>query len=135
MSYQDNEIFEPKLNAICDYILQLIQEAFPEVENEENIAVTQFVLSGRAASIRQKEEFTEIHNVIFHTINESIFKWCYQKLPTLLFNCKAVKFQDRLLIYPQDYFIEIWFGEIANYETLLNGVNCLLLNLIPEESL
>jgi hypothetical protein len=137
MSYTSENIFEPRINAICDRIYSLLYEFLPPEESEaEDYIYLAFVLSGKAAAILQGETAEPINNIVFETSNETLFAWCKANLAEKLGNCRRIIFKERILIYPNDYIFEILFSATA-LDPELHATNIYLNNIlnIPEETL
>lgn len=123
MSYTSENIFEdPRINAICDHIYAVMYEALPPTEEEDlRYIYKTFVLSGRTAAIFQGATAQPVDNIVFETSSEILFAWCKANLSEKLGNCKRIIFKERMLIYPNDYIVEILFSEtaldIVSYET------------------
>lgn len=136
MSYQSQNIFsDPKLNAICDLILKQLFDTFPATELlDPNYVYVSFILSGKAAAIVQGETSSAVKNIVFQTSNIDFYNFCQSTLPTILFNCKMIAFKENILLYPLDYFFEIWLSDTIE-PILVNNIYVQQLLSIPEESL
>ena len=138
MSYTSENIFsDTRINALCDRIYAVMYEALPPTEAQpEDYIYLAFVLSGRSAAILQGETAAPINNIVFETSNETLFAWCSQNLAEKLGNCRRISFKERILLYPNGYYVEVLFSDTAldlvTYETniYLNNIS-----IIPEETL
>lgn len=115
MSYTSETIFQDsRINAIADRIYELLYEALPpsEAQPEDYIYIA-FVLSGKAANILQGATASPINNVTFQTSNAVLFKWCSDNLAQKLNNSRCIRYNNRILVYPFDFYFEILFSEVA----------------------
>lgn len=137
MSYIDQEIFQDnRINSICDLIYQELYAAFPPTESQDpNYIYLAFLLSGRAGAILQGATEQPILNVIFETNNTILYDWCKTVLPSKLAQCKYINFKERMLLYPQDLFFEIWFSETLDAQNYSGNIYSQKTSLIPEETL
>lgn len=137
MSYVTDTIFEDtRLNALIDKIYNEMYAQFPPSESDDVRYIEKtFLLSGRAADILQGATAQPIKNIVFQTKNETFYNFCKIELPKI-FQCKAVFFKERILIYPLDYFFEIWLTAPEVVLTLvIQGTNFILdESLIPDET-
>lgn len=137
MSYVTDTIFEDtRLNALIDKIYDEMYARFPATESEDVRYIEKtFLLSGRAADILQGATVQPIKNIVFQTKNEILYNFCKNELPKI-FQCKAVFFKERILVYPLDYFFEVWLNAPEDSLTLVvQGTNFILdESLIPEET-
>lgn len=138
MSYTTENIFsDPRINALCDRIYEVMYEALPptEVQPEDYIYLA-FALSGKAAAILQEAAAAPVNNVVFQTSNETLFAWCSQNLAEKLGNCRRISYKERIFLYPNGYYVEILFSEAA-LDLVNHATNIYLNNIsvIPEETL
>lgn len=135
MSYQTEEIFaDARLNAIADHIIARATTSMA-VLNPGLDVPSSIVLSGRAAAIMQGAAAAEINNVVFQVQSELLFSWLVKNLPRE-FGCKSIGFKERLLAYPLDYFVEVWYspGEAVK-PVAVHGITMQQIEFIPEETL
>lgn len=113
MSYTSENIFsDPRINALCDRIYALMYEALPPTGAEAlNYIYVGFVLSGRAGAILQGATQQPVKNIVFETSNPLLFAWCKSNLAEKFVNCKRIILKERILIYPNDFIVEILFSE------------------------
>ena len=111
MSYQSKQVFKnDRINAVIDYIFENLIIAFPPPV-EDGTAYTVYgrmILSGKAAAILQGESDSPVNNITLQTDKLEFYLWCVKNLPRI-FNCRKIAFKNQLLLYPNDFFIEIWY--------------------------
>lgn len=136
-AYKDNEIFaNTQQNVMCDLLFAKLVAQFPPAEDDtENIYVFEGVLlTGKASAILQEGADAPISNIVFQTNKEDIYKYLLDNIKTI-FNCKIVKFQERILFYPRDFYFEIWYTPVLLKPTEKNGIQAQYIAFIPEETL
>lgn len=111
-AYTENNIFEnPQVNDLCDYLFTKLTEAFPaEVGDPDNFYIYKgIVLSGVASNVLQGATAEDLKNIVFEIDQENVYRWLANNV-SKIFNCKVLKFKERLLFYPFDkYYFEIWW--------------------------
>lgn len=137
-SYQLRSIFdEPRLNAMSDFLIDNLLEAFPKSPDEEEneFVLKGFVLSGKASAILQGRTGS-ISNVTFQTDKAEIYKWCLENLGSKLFKCKQISFKNRILFYPHpDLYFELWWTPIGLRPMVAETIFIQPLSEIPIETL
>lgn len=137
MTYSEATIFsDQKINDLCDFIFAKLVERFPPApEDEHNDYVYKhFVLSGKAANILQGVSGTTINNITFETDDQNIYYFCQNDLPKLLFKAQAILYKERTLLYPLNYFFEIWKTDTID-AIEIDGIQLQNKNIIPAETL
>lgn len=110
-AYFDNQIFtDNRINQICDLIFQKLVQRFPPVapDLKNDFVYEHFILSGQAAETLQEPKITPIKNIIFQTDNLEIYNFLVQNYKTIL-NAAGIVFKERILLYPLEFFFEIWY--------------------------
>ncbi len=130
--FVDNTIFKDRtVNVFIDKMYTMIQDYF-ETENPALSIVNRLVLSGRAAAIMQGEEFEEVNNVVFQTDNSEVFTYIAKSAQTVFDGARCLVLKNRILIYPEGFFMEIWFSEEANDPKTFENIRIQFLPIIPE---
>jgi hypothetical protein len=113
-SYTIENIFDdPRANAVCDYLFDSLQTAFPaQPEDPDNEWVFQScILSGKAAATLRGDAGT-IANITFQVDRDLIYNWMVQNLGQNVFKCNQISFKNRILLYPfPDLYFEFWWSE------------------------
>ena len=136
-AYTDNRIFASKqLNAMCDLMFTSLVETFPPgVQDIDNDFIYKgIILSGKSAAIIHNEAVASINNIIFQTDKTEIYEYLLARIKTV-FNCKIVKFQERILFYPRDFFFEVWLTPGNLKPILLENIYVQEFVFIPSETL
>lgn len=137
MSYQSEPIFsDNRINALCDFILETLKNQFPVTDPkvDPDYVIKTFILSGKAAKNLQADGTDEVKNITFETSDVAIYNWCGANLSKLLFNCKILVFKERILLYPNDFFLEIWLTN--KLDTIYNNtIYVQNISSIPSETL
>jgi hypothetical protein len=110
MSYTSDTIINDKrANQIIDLIFEKLVEKFPPTGGDpDNFFVKKgFVLSGKASKMLQESTTGEIKNIIFETDKPAIYDFLTKKIDSF-FKMNTILFQERILIYPFNIYIEIW---------------------------
>jgi len=108
MTFTEANFFaDPRHNQVVDLIYYHLVEWSRIQDPEVNIDDV-YCISGKAAAIWQGETDTPVNNAIFITDNEELFQYILKSVPSLV-KLPAVKFQEKLLIYAPDLYIEIHF--------------------------
>lgn len=104
--YTDNSIFaDSRVNAILDRIYYEITTAVPGFT-----PASQLVLTGRAAAELQGEDPALCNNVILLTNSADVQQFVQDMLPKKVGATGAARFNDRTIIYFQDYlYLEVWY--------------------------
>lgn len=112
-SYTEENIFRDKrINGIIDLMFTKLVEQFPatEEDTDNDFVFKGIILSGKASKILQEAGREEVESIIFETDKPEILTYLklnYKKI----FGCKGISFKERLLIYPQEIYLEIWPSE------------------------
>lgn len=136
-SYTDNNIFENKqVNAICDLLFTKLVEKFPPTPSDaSNFKVYKgVILSGDGAKILNGGSVKELKNIVFECDQLDIFKYLSYNIQNILPG-KSIKFQNRILAYPFDKYIEIWFKSSENKPNLQSDIFVQLTAFINPETL
>jgi len=110
MSYTSDTIINDKrANQIIDLIFEKLVEKFPPTKGDpDNFFVKKgFVLSGKASKMLQESLTGEIKNIIFETDKVEIYDYLIKNIDSF-FKMNTILFQERILIYPFNIYIEIW---------------------------
>lgn len=132
-----NIFTDQRLNAVCDYMLGQLTDAFPPdvTDPDNNFVLQSCILSGKAAEIL-RDGSGSIRNVTFECDRIEIYNWLVQNLGSKIFNCPQISFQNRILFYPQpDLFFEIWFANYNLDAYDLGGLFVQNLDDIPTQTL
>lgn len=132
MKFQDNQVFSDiRLNAMLDYLMAELEAAFPELS-----PVGQHLLfSGKASAILQGAEPSSIKNVTFQTAKSEFISWMVDVFAKKM-DWPIIQYKERLLIYPQSYYFEIWISEEADLHPLvIEEIDVQDINFIPAATL
>lgn len=129
--FVQNKIFNDRsVNVFCDRIYNALKAEFNE---ESDIDVTNhFLLSGRAAAIMQGEEYENVNNIIFQTDSQAIFDWLGQNPNSAFSGAKTLRFKNRVLVYPNQFILEIWFSDTALNPKTFENIKIQFKPEIPE---
>lgn len=132
MKFQENQVFSDiRLNALIDYFISELNTAFPEME----LAGQHLLFSGKASAIFQGAEPSEIKNITFQTSKEEYITWIVDVFSKKM-KWSIIQYKERLLIYPQTYFFEIWISDEADLHPLVvEEIDVQDINFIPEATL
>jgi hypothetical protein len=112
--YTTDEVFDsPRANAICDFLFQNLESAFPAESGDPDNEwlFKSCILSGRAAAILRGAE-GPINNIVFEIDRDVIYNWLVANLGQKIFNCPQISFKNRILLYPfPDLYFEFWYSE------------------------
>ena len=136
-AYKDNSIFANTLqNAMCDLLFtKLVAKFPPAVDDVDNDFIYKgILLTGKAANVLHEEAEQPINNIIFQTNKEDVYKFLLANIKTI-FNCKIVKFQERILFYPRDFYFEVWYTPGTLKPILRENIYVQEFGFIPEETL
>lgn len=132
MKFQNNQVFSDiRLNALIDYFISELDSAFPELAP----AGQHLLFSGYASAILQGAEPAAIKNVTFQTSKSEIITWIVDVFAKKM-NWSIIQYKERLLIYPQTYYFEIWISEEADLHPLvIEEIDVQDINFIPAATL
>lgn len=137
-AYTDQTIFtDERQNAICDYLFQKLQEAFPpEVVDPDNLFLfDSFILSGKAAAMLRGDTGL-IRNITFITDRQPIYDFLAQNVGRTIFKCNQISYKNRILFYPQpDLYFEIWLYDFELDPAASGAVKMQYAGDIPPQTL
>ena len=108
MTFTEANFFtDPRHNQVVDLIYYHLVE-WSRLQDPEVVIDDVYCISGEAAAIWQGETDAQVKNAIFITDNEDLFQYILTSIAGLT-KLPCVKFQEKILIYAPDLFIEIHF--------------------------
>lgn len=119
-----------RVNQLCDQIVAYVSDAFPDAKSDEKV-----LLSGRLSKNLQEAKNDPLENIVFITSKPEVYTYCCHQLPRRIKPNGLVIFKNRILLYFDAVFIEIWYSELSVNEIMITGISHQAQNEIPEETL